>query len=210
MPDADPALLHQILEQEGVVVDAGEPSRLEWLGAVVSHWWDGLMDSVTLDESWGWYALVVLGIVALALGAFLAWVVLRRLVGVTAAPKTPKAAVRAVAARLDRGMAEALLSAGHRREAARLAWLWMVEGLGAVGIGEPHADQTHNEFVGSVDRHNPTWPLRGSLRELRRDADRLCYAPEEPDVDAVVAWFDAVGGLRAEAEQASTQPSRAV
>jgi hypothetical protein len=197
--DADPALLARLLSEEGVVTDAGEPGRLAWIGAVLGHRWHHLLDGVRFDDTWGLWAMGTLVVVGLGVVGLFVWILTRGLVGAAKRADAVVVGARPAASGLDRAMAEALLAAGRRREAAGLAWLWLVEGLGGAGIGEPHPDQTHGDFVGTVDRRNPGWALRDGLVDLRRAADHLCYAPEEPTVDAVVAWFDAVGGLRTRA-----------
>lgn len=200
----DPELLRRLMAEEGVApAVAPEPSWTEWAVASLGGWLDRLLSGVELKGEWGVWALGLVVVIGVALVLFLAWLVLRAQLGRPRAPRATEEAAAVIDRGVDLSAVQALLAEGRRREAARLAWLWMVAGLGEVGVGEAHADQTHGEFVGTVRRRNPGWPHHGVLVDLGRAADRLCYAPEDPSDESVTAWFARVTTLR---ERAGGQP----
>jgi hypothetical protein len=197
---ADHERLGRLLSETGVGTNPDEPSRLAWF----AHWMqlqverllEALFGTVEVTGSAGWWAMIA----AVSLGAVLTvgllWMVVSGVRRRFRAEEEPVAAPVDVPVVVpDLAAAEALLDAGHVREATRAAWLWLVARLAAVGIGEPLPDQTHGEYVRTVDRRNPGWPLRPALGELRASADWLCYAPETPTIEGVREFLAKARGL---------------
>lgn len=196
-PGPDPALLHRVMAERGVVAGDPEAGWLAWARAAADHEWQRLLAMLDLPVGWEWGGAVVLGLVAVALVQFLLWAWRRPRAG---APEQPAGVGRVEGDEdcvFSLDVATALLAAGQRREAARHGWLWMAERISRRGVGVVNAEQTHGDFVRTVD---PGWPAHRDLGQLAGVADRLCYAAEEPSVEAVTVWFVRVQAFSGEGE----------
>lgn len=197
-PGPDPALLARLLVDEGVVTDPGTPGWREWIAANVAEAWHQLVDGWELDAATGWIMLSALALITVGLFGGVGWLTLRASRRQASSRVTPGPVP--VAPGVDRiDQVEALLAANRCREAARVVWITTTEGLAAAGIGEVHADQTHGEYVWTVERRNPGWARHATLRTLRRQADQLCYAPLAPTPDGVRTWMVEMITLRTQA-----------
>lgn len=183
---ADPALLEQILIDEGIHT-AEEPS--------VAAYGDYLMDQLTdlfglpsdLIASLVRPSEIVLWVLVISIPLGLLWIFrgpLGELLLRYASP--PAEAARAEALPPPppdaRALLEAHLAAGDPARALAALWLLLAGGLSERGIGRFEAEMTNREFVYSLP---PSWPGRLSLAALARRVDRLLYGGEPPSPEEV-------------------------
>ncbi len=197
MREADPAVLQQVMEAEGIRPSPATPSRLAWLVDRISAFLDGLGSRVSTVPGMGelvWTIAAVLAAILVVLALFALWRlvrVIRR--GQRADVNLPVPVVATLDlpdARRFRREAEAALAAGRPRDAVRAAWAWVAWTLHERAIARYEPDLTNREFVEAVRRESPGWPPLPGLKTFARRVDGLCYDDAEPTEHDARALLD--------------------
>ncbi len=202
---ADPALLEQILIEEGIR-GVEEPSAVAYGDYLLDQLTDlfglpsGLIASLVRPSEIALWALVI----AIPLG--LAWIFrgpLRELLLRYTTPpvETARAEPLPLPQPDARALLEAHLAAGEPARALAALWLLLAGGLSERGLGRFEAEMTNREFVYSVRERAPSWPGLAALAGLARRVDALLYGGEAPSAEGVRRLLAEAEGLLAAAPE---------
>lgn len=190
--EADPALLDQVLREEGISTEV-PVSLEEYLGSIWRRLVTGTVGVLGRHAGWlGPASIAFLWILGGAVITALVWLAWRLVTVLLGRRRHRSPEVEITLGEAEPAAAEDLslryqqaLEAGEYRRALALLWLRVAGGLSATGMGHLERHLTQREFIASVRSQAPRWPLLPPLADLGRRIEGAVYGPLPPTIEQV-------------------------